>query len=98
MSKWILLVISIPIIIGILFFISVVYSKEEQAFRFARPLSYGACSIGSIISFILVVYLMTITVIVLQLMAYSDLYSNNEICMPILYYFGNLRVLLSGQG
>ena len=89
MSTWILLVISIPVIIGILFLISIIYSKEESGFKIARALSYGACNVGSIISFILVVSMMTLTVIVLQLMAYSDLYSNNEICMPILYYFGN---------
>ena len=89
MSKWMYVVYSIPIIIGLLFLISIIYTKESKAFRAAQALGYGACNMGAIISFAILLFFMIITVILLQIMAYSDLYSNSEVCVPILYYMGN---------
>lgn len=89
MNVWFYIsIISIPIFIGILFAVSFFMIKDREDARLAKALGFFICSPDSIISFAIIFILMIFTVIVLQLLAYSDLYDKTEACMPILYYFG----------
>lgn len=79
----------IPIGFVIFFVFSAIYAKEDRSFRAASVLTYGVCNTDAIVAFSILFIIMTFTVIVLQLLAYSSLYDQTETCMPILYYFGS---------
>lgn len=89
LSWFYLFIISIPIILFLIFAFSIIYARESKFAKQPKLLGYGVCSMDSILNCGIIIFLMICIVIVLQILAYSDLYSNNEVCMPILYYFGN---------
>lgn len=89
MTKWLyFFVVSILIVIAILFATSFFMIKDSRENLLPRKLGFFICNPDAVISFVVLFMIMFFTVVVLQLLAYSDLYDQNEVCMPILFYFG----------
>lgn len=88
MQLWYSLYI-LAFVVLVLFLYSLSAAYEKQNVHYPRVLSYSVCCFDSIVGFCILALFMTISIIVFQLLAYTELYNNNEICLPILYYFGN---------
>jgi len=62
--------------------------KDRRDYRAPKVLGFFVCNPDAVITFIFIFVVMICTVVLMQLLAYSDLYSQSEVCMPILYFSG----------